>query len=237
MRADRLAVELARVGLFGTGIAGALPAGAMAFLNSGAGSNVPDIQFLFVAAPMTAGPYLRPFVRPYADGFSCRVVLLRPESRGHLDLVSDDPWTPPRIVGNYLATERDRRTLRAGLRLARDVGRQQALVDFVAAELSPGPDDWSDAGLDRHIARTGITVHHPLGTCRMGADSDELAVVDEALRVRGVERLRVIDASVMPDPIGGNINAAVIMIAERGADLLRGQAVGIGTAKHAEHAD
>jgi choline dehydrogenase/4-pyridoxate dehydrogenase len=223
MRADRLVVELARLQLFGTGIAAALPGGAMAFLNSGAGSNVPDIQFLFVAAPMTASPYLNPFVKPYADGFTCRAVLLHPESRGHLELASNDPRTPPRIVGNFLATDRDRRTLRAGLRLARDVGRQRAMADFVAAEVSPGPDDWSDGGLDAHIASTGITVHHPLGTCRMGPQSDAMAVVDEELRVRGVERLRVIDASVMPDLIGGNINAAVIMIAEKASDLLRGK--------------
>ncbi len=223
MRADRIAVDLARVKLTGTGIAGDIPAGAMAFLNSGAGSNVPDVQFLFIAAPMTAGPYFTPFVRPYQDGFSCRAVLLRPESRGHLRLASADPAVPPRIVANFLATDRDRAVLRAGLRMARDVGRQKALQPFVAAEIAPAPDDWSDAGLDAHIAMSGITVHHPLGTCRMGADGDETAVVDGELRVRGVEDLRVIDASVMPDLIGGNINAAVIMIAEKASDLLRGR--------------
>jgi 4-pyridoxate dehydrogenase len=223
MRADRIAVDLARVKLLGTGIAGDIPAGGMAFLNSGAGSNLPDVQFLFIAAPMTAGPYFKPFVRPYQDGFSCRAVLLRPESRGHLELASADPSIPPRIVANFLATDRDRTVLRAGLRMARDVGRQKALQPFVTAEISPGPNDWSDAGLDAHIAATGITVHHPLGTCRMGVDSDEMAVVDSELRVRGVENLRVVDASVMPDLIGGNINAAVIMIAEKAADLLRGR--------------
>jgi len=89
--------------------------------------------------------------------------------------------------------------------------------------MSPGPDGWTDDGLDAHIAATGITVHHPLGTCRMGDNGDEMAVVDGELRVRGVESLRVIDASVMPDLIGGNINAAVIMIAEKAADLVRGK--------------
>jgi choline dehydrogenase-like flavoprotein len=160
---------------------------------------------------------------PYRDGFSCRAILLRPESRGHLELASADPSVPPRIVANFLATDRDRAVLRAGLRMARDVGRQKALQPFVATEISPGPNDWSDAGLDAHIAATGITVHHPLGTCRMGADGDEMAVVDGELRVRGVENLRMIDASVMPDLIGGNINAAVIMIAEKAADLVRGK--------------
>jgi 4-pyridoxate dehydrogenase len=89
--------------------------------------------------------------------------------------------------------------------MARDVGRQSAMQPFVAAEMSPGPNDSSDAALDAHIAATGITVHHPLGTRRMGIDGDDMAVVDGELRVHGVENLRVIDASVMPDLIGGNI--------------------------------
>ena len=132
---------------------------------------LPDIQFLVVAAPMTAGPYLAPFVPPYPDGFAIRVAVLRPESRGNLALASADPRTPPRIVQNFLAAERDRVTLRAGLRMAREVGRQAPLRPFVAEEAAPGPENWSDAALDAHIAATGISVHHPLGTCRMGARS------------------------------------------------------------------
>jgi choline dehydrogenase/4-pyridoxate dehydrogenase len=220
MRADRIAVALARARFFGTGIATDLATGSMAFLNSGTGSNVPDVQFLFVAAPMTAAPYI---TRPYADGFAIRAILLRPESRGRLELASADPRRPLRIMPNFLATQRDAATLRAGLRLARDVGHQAPLRRFIEKEVAPGPDNWSDTAIDDHIAATGITVHHPLGTCRMGAASDDDAVVDSDLRVRGVEGLRVIDASVMPDLIGGNINAAVIMIAEKAADLLRGR--------------
>ena len=128
MRADRIAIDLARVTLSGAGIAGDIPAGAMAFLNSGTGTNLPDLQFLFVAAPMTAGPYFKPFAMPYQDGFACRAILLRPESRGHLELASADPSVPPRIVAKFLATDRDRAVLRAGLRMARDVGRQAALT-------------------------------------------------------------------------------------------------------------
>jgi len=223
MRLDRIARDLVQARFFGTGIASDLAAGAMAFLNSGLGSNIPDLQFLFIAAPMAAGPYLPPFVQPYADGFACRAIVLRPESQGHLELVSADAKVPLRIVGNYLATERDRATLRRGLRMARDVGQQKSLAPFVACVQAPGADGWSDGGLDAHIAATGITVHHPVGTCRMGAASDAMSVVDAELRVHGVENLRVIDASVMPDLIGGNINAAVIMIAEVAADLLRGR--------------
>jgi 4-pyridoxate dehydrogenase len=151
-----------------------------------------------------------------------------------VDLASTDPRAPVRIVQNFLATDRDSATLRAGLRLARDVGRQAPLRPFAAAEIAPGPDDWSDAALDAHIRATAITAHHPLGTCRMGVESDEMAVVDGTLRVRGVDALRVVDASVMPDLVGGNINAPVIMIAEKAADLIRGRtplaAVTVGVA-------
>jgi 4-pyridoxate dehydrogenase len=224
MRLDRMLPALARAYLFGTGIASDTPSAAMAFLKSTPNARLPDVQLMFGAAPMTASPYLPPFVPPYADGFGCRVVLLHPESRGHLDLASSDPRAPMRIVQNFLASDRDSSTLRAGLRMARDVGRQKPLQPFAAAEIAPGPEGWSDAALDAHIRATAITVHHPLGTCRMGPESDEMAVVDGALRVRGVEALRVVDASAMPDLIGGNINAAVIMIAEKAADLIRGQA-------------
>jgi choline dehydrogenase-like flavoprotein len=221
MRADRIAADLLRCLLRGTGMASEFVAPVMAFLRSGAsGLPIPDVQFFMVLAPMTAAPWLPPFVPAYPDGFATRAVLLHPESRGEVGLVSADPAAAPRLVQNFLATDQDRRTLRAGLRLARELGRQPALAPFVAAEAAPG--DWSDAGLDAHIAATGITAHHPVGTCRMGVDED--AVVDAELRVRGTERLRVVDASVMPDLIGGNTNAAVIMIAEKTADLIRGRA-------------
>ncbi|MGH6674630.1 MAG: GMC oxidoreductase, partial [Xanthobacteraceae bacterium] len=106
-----------------------------------------------------------------------------------------------------------------GIRMAVDVGRQTPLAPFVASEITPLN---SDAEIESHIRRTGITVYHPIGTCRMG--SDDGSVVDPELRVRGVEALRVVDASVMPDLIGGNINAVVIMIAEKAADAIRGRA-------------
>jgi choline dehydrogenase/4-pyridoxate dehydrogenase len=224
MRLDRIVPDLARARLFGTGIATDSPGTMMAFLKTTQDARLPDVQFLFVAAPMTASPYLPPFVPAYEDGFACRVVLLRPESRGYVDLASTDPRNPVRIVQNFLATDRDSSTLRAGLRLARDVGRQAPLRPYAAAEIAPGPDGWSDAALDAHISATAITAHHPLGTCRMGAEADEMAVVDGTLRVRGIDALRVVDASVMPDLIGGNINASVIMIAEKAADLIRGKA-------------
>jgi 4-pyridoxate dehydrogenase len=223
MRADRIAVELGRAYLRGEGIAADLPGGVMAFLKSSPELALPDIQLLFAAAPMTAHPYFPPFVRPYADSFGCRAVLLRPESRGRIELASRDPRVPVRVCQNFLSTEKDWATLRAGVRLVRTIGAQPALASFATGEISPGPDSRSDAAIDAHIRATAITVHHPLGTCKMARSNDPAAVVDPDLKVLGIDGLRVVDASVMPDLVGGNINAAVIMIAEKAADLIRGR--------------
>ena len=223
MRFDRIVPALARAYLHGQGIATGLPTGRMAFLKSRPDAALPDVQFIFNAAPMTAYPYLWPFRRAYADAYSCRAVLLRPESRGRLELVSDDPRQPPRIRQNFLATDADRKTLRAGLRMAREVCRQSPLAPFMAREIAPGDGALGDADLDAHIGKDSITVHHPLGTCKMGVAADREAVVDPALRVFGIDGLRVVDGSVMPDLVGGNINAPIIMIAEKAADLIRGR--------------
>jgi 4-pyridoxate dehydrogenase len=221
MRVDRIVSDLARAYLLGQGMATDLPLGLMAFLKTRPDIALPDVQLLFNAAPMTAHPYLAPFRKPYADAFACRVVLLRPESRGDVRLASADPRTLVRIRQNFLATDGDWAVLRDGIRTAQEIGRQASLAPFIAKELAPGLHA-SREGIDAHIRATGITVHHPLGTCRMGRDTDSAAVVDQELRVLGTAGLRVVDAAVMPDLVGGNINAAVIMIAEKAADLIRG---------------
>ena len=223
MRADRILLELGRAYLRGEGIASDWPGGIMAFLKSSQGLPLPDIQLLFNAAPMTATPYFPPFVQPYADSFGCRVVLLRPESRGRIELASQDPRVPVHIRQNFLAAEKDWTTLRTGVRLVREIGRQSALAAFAEGEIAPGPDCRSDAEIGAYIRASAITVHHPLGTCKMGWAADPMAVVDPELRVLGTDALRVVDASVMPDLVGGNINAPVIMIAEKAADLIRGR--------------
>ncbi len=223
MRFDRIVPALFRAYLRGEGIATGLPTGRMAFLKSRPDAALPDVQFIFNAAPMTAKPYLSPFRRAYADAYACRAVVLRPESRGRLEIVSADPRQAPRIRQNFLATDNDWKTLRAGLRMAREVCRQAPMKPFMAHEIAPVNTAATDAELDAHIRKDSITVHHPLGTCKMGAASDPLAVVDAELRVFGAEGLRVVDGSVMPDLVGGNINAPIIMIAEKAADLVRGR--------------
>ncbi|MDQ0317419.1 GMC family oxidoreductase [Amorphus orientalis] len=219
MRADRIGVDFLKTYLTGKGFAGDVPGGVVGFLRSDESRPEPDVQFLFTAAPLAAWPYFKPFKDPFPDGFAIRVVAVRPESRGRVTLASADPTAAPLIHQNFLSAERDWESLRAGFRIARKIAGQKAMAPFVEAEFFPGPGCESDAEIDEHIRNTSITVHHPAGTCRMGADAE--SVVDPDLRVRGVDGLRVVDASVMPDLPGGNINAGVLAIAEKGADLIR----------------
>ncbi len=220
MRLDRVALGLAQGLLFKSGLWTDLPSGWTAFLKTREAGALPDVQILFRCMPSDAAPYLQPFKAPYQDGFVLRATLLRPQSRGAISLQSKDPRQAPRIGFNFLSRDADLRTLRAGMRLMREMSGQSALRDFVAQELSPGVAIQSDAELDAHIRATSATAHHPLGSCKMGPAGDALAVVDAQLRVLGVLGLRIADASVMPDAVGGNINAAVIMIGEKAADMI-----------------
>jgi choline dehydrogenase/4-pyridoxate dehydrogenase len=224
MRLDRIALALGRAYFLGGGFATDLPFGVTAFVKTRAELKAPDVQILFWMGPTTtAAPYLSPFKPPFEDGFSCRAMPLRPESRGSLRLASSDPGMPIRIHQSFLATDEDWRTMRAGFRMLRDIGRETPLAPFIAGEIAPGAGCVSDADIDAHIRATSITVHHPIGTCKMGPASDDMSVVDGELRVRGVDGLRVVDASVMPDLIGGATNAPVMMIAEKASDLIRGR--------------
>ena len=172
MRLDRIVPALISAYRRGEGPATELPTGTMAFLKSRPDAALPDVQLIFNAAPMTAAPYLWPFRKPYADSYACRAAVLRPESRGQVELVSADPAKPVRIRQNFLATDNDWKTLRAGLRIAREVCRQAPMQEFMAAEIAPGDGAITDEALDAHIRMNSITVHHPLGTCKMGVASD-----------------------------------------------------------------
>jgi 4-pyridoxate dehydrogenase len=218
MRADRIALDFAKTYLTGTGFSGDVPGGVVAFLKSGPERPLPDVQLLFTAAPLASWPYMEPFKAPFQDGFATRIVAVQPESRGQVRLASADPMSAPLIEQNFLASPKDWASLRAGFRVARDLAAQASMQPFIEAEFFPGPKCQSDDEIDAHIRQTSITVHHPAGTCRMGVDA--ASVVDPDLKVRGVEGLRIVDASVMPDLVCGNINAAVIMIAEKAADLI-----------------
>ncbi len=147
--------------------------------------------------------------------------VVKPDSCGSLRLASADPAAPPLIDQNYLASERDRDTLRRGIRLAREIFSQPAFDRWRGHELDPGVDVQSDAEIDRYIREQADADYHACGTCRMG--TGEMAVVDPQLRLRGIDGLRVVDASVMPRLVSGNTNMPVIMVAEKAADLIAGK--------------
>ncbi len=190
---------------------------AGAFLKTRRELDRPDIQLHFINAVMIDHAK----VQADRDGFTIHSCQLRPESRGDVRLASRNPFDNPLIDPNYLATETDRRTLRDSVRMVRDIVGQDALKLYRGAEMRPGQDVRTDAELDDWIRRVAETIYHPVGTVRMGVDPN--SPVDEELRVRGVDSLRVIDASVMPTLVGGNTNAPTIMIAEKLADMLRGK--------------
>ena len=190
----------------------------------------PDLQFNVM--PLSVDKPGTPLHR--YSGFTAAVWQCHPESRGRVSLASTDPFAAPRIETRYLEAERDRRTLVAGVRVLRDIYAQPAFRDRIESEVLPGADAQTDAGLLDFARRHGSTVFHCVGTCRMGGDA--LAVVDPLLRVRGVDSLRVIDASVMPKITSANTNAASLMIGEHGARILLGQAGTGAPAGHDENA-
>jgi choline dehydrogenase-like flavoprotein len=174
----------------------------------------PDIQIHFIPfSTDKMGENLHPF-----SGFTASVCQLRPESRGSLKIRSADPSAPPEIRINYLATETDRAAFIDGLRILREILAAPALKAYCVEEVYPGAKVTSNEDVLDFCRKTGSTVYHPTSTCRMG--NDPLAVVDQRLRVRGIEGLRVVDASVMPDLMSGNTNAPTIMIAEKASDMI-----------------
>jgi choline dehydrogenase-like flavoprotein len=209
-------MRLAKAGLHwrktGEGLFASPMAEGGAFFRSTPDLAKPDLQIHFVIG--IVDNHMRKLHT--SDGFSAHVCVLRPKSRGSLGLQSANPAAPPRIDPGFLSHPDDLQTLRQGARLTETMLQSQALSPWLGPRLYPHAD--SDAGLETSIRQHADTIYHPVGTCRMG--SDALAVTAPDLRVRGLQNLRVVDASVMPRLIGGNTNAATIMIAERAADLI-----------------
>jgi choline dehydrogenase-like flavoprotein len=157
----------------------------------------------------------------FKDGFGIRPTLLHPDSRGEILLRSPDPRDPPRIRYNFFSAKNDLPTLVTGFKLARRMVHTPALDPYRGKELSPGDKVQSDAEIEAWLRKTVITAHHPCGTCPMGMTSG--TVLDPQMRVRGLEKLRVVDASAMPDLVGAHINACVLMMAEKACDMILGR--------------
>jgi choline dehydrogenase len=209
----------------------AVPAVSSAcFVRALPSSETPDSQCsisLFSAGAI--GGDLHPF-----PGVTGNCVLLRPESRGYVRIKSADPKAAPAIHPNYLATQKDRDTVVAGVTAMRRIFQAPAMVRHIAEEVEPGKQCDNDDELLDFIRRRGSTTYHPVGTCRMG--QDQKAVVDQRLRVRGFAGLRVVDASIMPAVVSGNTNAATIMIGEKGADMILADAMAGASTANPLHA-
>jgi choline dehydrogenase len=205
--------------LLNSGVAASNHFEAGAFIRSQPGIEHPDLQLTFM--PLAVKPGTVESVAFHA--FQVHLDLMRPRSLGTVRLRSDDPQAPPAIRFNYLADPQDRQDMRQGVRLMREVLAQSALDPYRGEEIFPGPAVKSDAEIDAWVRQAIETCYHPVGTCKMGAASDRLAVVDDELRVHGMTGLRVVDASVMPSIVSGNTNAPTIMIAEKASDMIRGR--------------
>jgi len=212
----RLAVEAARFALAGRGALTFGVTSAQVFCRSREGLASPDLQLLFTPASYDAARF---GALERAPGMTVAICPVRPDSRGSIMAQSPDPFAAPAIRPNYLSNSNDARVLIAGTRITRRILGQPAMARHSVAETLPGPDCESDADLTDHARRFGTTIFHPVGTCRMGEGPS--TVVDARLCVHGIAGLRVIDASVMPTLTTGNTNAPTIMIAEKGAAMIR----------------
>ena len=217
--ANSLAGKL-RIGLeylaFRSGPMSMAPSQLGAFARSSPDVATPDLEYHVQPLSLDA------FGQPLHDfpAITASVCHLRPESRGHVRITAPDPQTHPEIAPNYLSTEGDRIVAARAIRLTRRIMAQAPMARYRPQELRPGPEATTEAELAEAAGRIGTTIFHPVGTACMG--TDDRAVVDPQLRVRGISGLRVVDASVMPSITSGNTNAPTIMIAERAADLIRG---------------
>jgi len=216
-RAERLR-NLAKFFLLKRGPLTSNVAEAGGFIRTDPDEPAPDVQFHFAPGYF----FNHGFDDPSVDhGFSIGVTQLRPESRGEIRLAGADPFADPVIDPNYFDADRDLEVHIEGVRAAREIASTEPLSALSAGEIKPGPDAQTDEELAEAIRAGAETVYHPVGTCKMG--DDELAVVDDRLRVHGVEGLRVVDASVMPTLTGGNTNAPTYAIAEKAAAMIRGE--------------
>ncbi|MDB5841350.1 MAG: glucose-methanol-choline oxidoreductase [Herminiimonas sp.] len=221
MRFDRMALNMVKAWSLGTGAATKTPSAMHAFIKTRPELEVPDIEFMFRCTSMKAHLWFPLLRKPYVDGYGIRPTLLHPQSRGEVLLRSANPQDPVRIFFNVFSHPDDLAVLFDGYERARDLAAAAPLDPFRGAQLTPQPKLRTRQEIEQWMRQTAVTAHHPAGTCAMGTGAG--TVLDPELRVRGVERLRVVDASAMPDLVSAHINACVLMIAEKAANLIRGK--------------
>jgi 4-pyridoxate dehydrogenase len=220
LRLDRLAVSVARAFLSRDGFACEHYSSGTAFVFSGAEQEIPDLQLFCRDGTQAMHEWFPVLYPPAAQALSLNCAHVRPESRGFVSLRTSDSLMPPRIQNNFLASESDRRALRQGYKLIVEIVRSTSFRGLAGTPVRPSKELKADAEIDSFIRSSLATVFHPAGTCKLGID--KMSVVDPEFRVRGIDGVRIIDASVMPLPIGGNINAAVTMFADKASDIVRG---------------
>lgn len=219
LRFDRLAFSALRWALTGSGPLSTLVCNCVLMVKTQPQLQRPDIQLMVLPVRLDARPWFPGIGTRQAHVFSVMVIQLHPESRGRLELRSADPFERPKITLNLLSTENDFAELRRGVAAVRKLFATPPLAGLIASEIKPGQEITNDAALDAYLRDNVRITQHPVGTCRMGVSAD--AVVSPRLLVHGIAGLRVVDASIMPTVPGGNTNAAVIMVAEKAADMIR----------------
>jgi choline dehydrogenase len=223
LRLDRATISGARWHLMRSGPFAGNGSAAIIFTKSQPHLERPDVQMVCSAVANDAQLWFPGLLNPQPHSYTARVGTLYPKSRGWLKLRSSNPTDTPRIFFNLFGEREDVDDMIRALRIAREIYNTEPHKSLIGREMTPGAEAKTDAELEAKIRELGHNRQHPLGTCRMGVDAN--AVVDEQLRVHGLERLRVVDASVMPDEPGGNTNIPTIMIAEKASDMIRGRSL------------
>ena len=225
LRIDRAVVSVLRWFFFGKGPFATNGAAGNIFIRTTPQADRPDMQLTCMDIGITGRDVYFPGRTTPVFMLGCGISMIKQDSRGEITLKSSDPHDPPRILFNLFKEKSDVDRMIRGVRAARKIYHAEPLGGLIGEEITPGDKLQTDIELEEHIRATAAITLHPVGTCKMGVDSDPMAVLDDQLRVRGVEGLRVIDASVMPEVPGGNTNASTIMVAEKGADLVLGRSL------------
>ena len=226
LRFDRAAISVLRWFFTGKGKFISNGAAGNIFIRTEPSADRPDMQLTCMTIEVSARNVWYPLINKTPEySLGVGVSMVKQDSRGEVTLRSKDPFDPPKILLNLFKEQSDVDRMVRGIRAARKIYGSSPLKEMHGDEIMPGENLQTDAELEKFVRETGAITLHPVGTCKMGVDSDPMAVVDGELKVRGVQGLRVIDASVMPEVPGGNTNAPTIMIAEKAADMIRGRAL------------